>query len=200
MREETRREAVWQFLTYGFILLGAVVTLVPLYWIFVASTLKESEFLSSTDPRLLPGDSFLGNFGALHVDLGPVYIAYDFWNLWNMGAIESSIFVAGIYTVLSLLLCSMAGFAFAKYEFRFKQPIFYAILATLILPIQLLVIPLFLLMSQIGLTNSYWAIILPWLANPLGIFLMRQNMRSIPDALWTAPRSFSCTTRSRYRP
>lgn len=210
MREETRREAVWQFLTYGFILLGAVVTLVPLYWIFVASTLEESEFLSSTDPRLIPGDSFRGNFGALqarenvqfvghvgemtqYVDLGPVYVAYDVWNLWNMGAIESSIFVAGVYTVLSLLLCSMAGFAFAKYEFRFKRPVFYAILATLILPIQLLVIPLFLLMSQIGLTNSYWAIILPWLANPLGIFLMRQNMRSIPDALLESARMDGAT-------
>ncbi|SFR67786.1 carbohydrate ABC transporter permease [Halogeometricum limi] len=210
MREETRREAVWQFLTYSFIVLGAVVTLVPLYWIFVASTLSESEFLSSTSPRLVPGGEFFSNLQALqarenvqilghvgqmtqYVDLGPVYFAYDFWHLWNPGAIENSIFIAVAYTLLSLVLCSMAGFAFAKYEFRFKKPMFYAILATLILPIQLLVIPLFLLMSQLNMTNTYWAIILPWAANPLGIFLMRQNMRSIPDALLESARMDGAT-------
>jgi lactose/L-arabinose transport system permease protein len=213
MREETRREGVWQFLTYTFILLGTVVTLVPLYWIVVASTLPESEFLSSTDPRLLPGGSFFSNLESLqarenvqflgefagvggmseYVQLGPVFFAYDVWNLWTPGAIENSIFIAVAYTLLSLVLCSMAGFAFAKYEFRFKKPIFYAILATLILPIQLLVIPLFLLMSQLDMTNTYWAIILPWAANPLGIFLMRQNMKSIPDALLESARMDGAT-------
>jgi lactose/L-arabinose transport system permease protein len=210
MREEARREAVWQFLTYSFILLGAVLTLVPLYWIFVASTLSESEFLSSTSPRLLPGDEFFSNLRSLQarenvqflgqvgemtqfVDLGPIYVAYDFWHLWDPGAISNSIFIAVTYTLLSLLLCSMAGFAFAKYEFRFKKPLFYAILATLILPIQLLVIPLFLLMSKLDMTNTYWAIILPWAANPLGIFLMRQNMRSIPDALLESARMDGAT-------
>ncbi len=210
MREETRREGAWQFLTYMFILVGAVLTMVPLYWIGVAATLPESKFLSSTSPRLLPGGHFWENFQALqarenvqilghvgemrqYVDLGPIYVAYDFWHLWNPGAIENSIFIAVTYTLLSLLLCSMAGFAFAKYEFRFKKPIFYAILATLILPIQLLVIPLFLLMSQLDMTNTYWAIILPWAANPLGIFLMRQNMRSIPDALLESARMDGAT-------
>jgi lactose/L-arabinose transport system permease protein len=210
MREETRREGVWQFLTYSFVLLGTVLTLVPLYWIVVASTLPESKFLSSTSPQLIPGTNFLANLDALqarenvqflgtvgsmneYVQLGPVYFAYDFWHLWNPGAIENSIFIAVTYTLLSLLLCSMAGFAFAKYEFRFKKPLFYAILATLILPIQLLVIPLFLLMSQLDMTNTYWAIILPWAANPLGIFLMRQNMQSIPDALLESARMDGAT-------
>jgi lactose/L-arabinose transport system permease protein len=210
MREETRRDAVWKFLTYTFILLGSVLTLVPLYWIFVASTLPESKFLSTTSPRLVPGGHFFENFQALqarenvqflghvgqmheYVQLGPVYFAYDIWNLWNPGAIENSIFIAVTYTLLSLLLCSMAGFAFAKYEFKFKKPMFYAILATLILPIQLLVIPLFLLMSRLDLTNTYWAIILPWAANPLGIFLMRQNMKSIPDALLESARMDGAT-------
>jgi lactose/L-arabinose transport system permease protein len=210
MREETRREGAWQFLTYMFILVGAVLTMVPLYWIGVAATLPESKFLSSTSPRLVPGGHFWENFQALqarenvqilghvgemhqYVDLGPIYVAYDVWHLWTPGAIENSIFIAVTYTLLSLLLCSMAGFAFAKYEFRFKKPIFYAILATLILPIQLLVIPLFLLMSQLNMTNTYWAIILPWAANPLGIFLMRQNMQSIPDALLESARMDGAT-------
>ncbi|WP_254546007.1 carbohydrate ABC transporter permease [Halomarina pelagica] len=179
MREDDRREGVWRFLTYTVLLAAVVVTLVPLYWIVVAATLPERAFLAAgSDPRLLPGGHFLENLRALQARE----------NVDFLGSIRNSVFVAVTYTLLSLVLCSMGGFAFAKYEFRFKEPIFYAILATLILPIQLLVIPLFLLVSRIGLTNSFWAIILPWAANPLGIFLMRQNMRSIPDALLESAR------------
>ncbi|MGB9958846.1 carbohydrate ABC transporter permease [Haloferax sp. Atlit-12N] len=178
MHETTRRSGVWTFTTYAFILLMAVVTIVPLYWVLIASTLPEEAFLSSGSLPLLPGGAFLENFRALqaHQDINFVR------------SIGNSVFIASVYTLLSVLLCSMAGFAFAKYEFRFKEPIFYTILATLVLPIQLLVIPLFLLMSQIGLMNSYWAIILPWAANPVGIFLMRQNMKSVPDALLESAR------------
>ncbi|TYL36011.1 carbohydrate ABC transporter permease [Natronococcus pandeyae] len=175
MREQRRKDAVWMFLTYAFILTMVVVMLIPLYWMIVAATLPQQEFIEFP-PRLIPGTAFLDNFAALQERMNYVV------TIWN------SVFIAVVYTVLSLLLCSMAGFAFAKYEFRFKEPLFYAILATLVLPIQLLVIPLFLMMSQIGWTDTFRAIIIPWLANPIGIFLMRQNMRSIPDALLESAR------------
>lgn len=197
MREEARREGVWQFLTYTFVLVMTFLTIVPLYWIVVASTLPEQAFLSAgSAPRLIPGGYFAENFAALQQRLSVGFLFFD--ELLNtdfgfVGGVFNSVFIAVAYTLLSLVVCSMAGFAFAKYEFRYKEPIFYSILATLILPIQLLVIPLFLLMSQLGLTNSYWAIILPWLANPLGIFLMRQNMKSIPDALLESARMDGAT-------
>src|SRR6056297_3633370 len=179
MRNLTRDEAVWRFVGYSFVLLVTLLMIVPIYWIVVASTLPEQVFLSGgSDLQLLPGTNFLANLDALQAREGVDFIG----SIWN------SVFIAIVYTLLSLVLCSMGGFAFAKYEFRFKEPIFYAILATLTLPIQLLVIPLFLLISQMGLTNSYWAIILPWAANPLGIFLMRQNMKQIPDALLESAR------------
>jgi lactose/L-arabinose transport system permease protein len=179
MREADRREGLWQFLTYSFLLVMVLVTVVPLYWIVVAATLPERAFLAAgTDPRLIPGTAFLSNLEALQARESVNFLQ----------SIGNSVLIAVAYTVLSLILCSMGGFAFAKYDFRFKEPIFYTILATLILPIQLLVIPLFLLVSQLGLQNSYWAIILPWAANPLGIFLMRQNMQSIPDALLESAR------------
>ncbi|EMA11250.1 carbohydrate ABC transporter permease [Haloarcula marismortui] len=179
MRKQTREEATWRFLGYTFVLLVTLLMMVPIYWIIVASTLPEQAFLSAgTDIQLLPGANFLANLEALQARESVDFIQ----SIWN------SVFIAVVYTVLSLVLCSMGGFAFAKYEFRFKEPIFYSILATLTLPIQLLVIPLFLLISQMGLTNSYWAIILPWAANPLGIFLMRQNMKQIPDALLESAR------------
>jgi lactose/L-arabinose transport system permease protein len=179
MRKQTRDEAIWRFLGYTFVLLVTLLMVVPIYWIIVASTLPEQAFLSAgTDIQLLPGSNFLANLEALQARESVDFIQ----SIWN------SVFIAIVYTLLSLVLCSMGGFAFAKYEFTFKEPIFYAILATLTLPIQLLVIPLFLLISQMGLTNSYWAIILPWAANPLGIFLMRQNMKQIPDALLESAR------------
>ena len=176
MREQRRKDAVWGFLTYAFI----IVMMVPLYWMLVAATLPQEEFLSLT-PQFLPGTAFVENFTALQERMNFVL------SIWN------SVFIAVVYTVLSLILCSMAGFAFAKYEFRFKEPIFYLILGTLVLPIQLLVIPLFLMMAQIGWTDTFRAIIIPWLANPIGIFLMRQNMKSIPDALLESARMDGAT-------
>lgn len=180
MREQRRKDAVWRFLTYTFVLTATVVMLVPLYWMVVAASLPQELFIEFP-PRLYPGTSFFENFTALQERSNFVR------------SIGNSVFIAVVYTVISILLCSMAGFAFAKYEFRFKEPIFYVILATLVLPIQLLVIPLFLMMSQIGWTDTFRAIILPWLANPIGIFLMRQNMQSIPDALLESARMDGAT-------
>lgn len=180
MREQRRKDAVWKFLTYAFIATMTVVMMVPLYWMLVAATLPQEEFLSLS-PSLIPGTAFFENFAALQERMNFVL------SIWN------SVLIAVVYTVVSLLLCSMAGFAFAKYEFRYKEPIFYLILGTLVLPIQLLVIPLFLMMAQIGWTDTFRAIILPWLANPIGIFLMRQNMQSIPDALLESARMDGAT-------
>ncbi|WP_224270910.1 carbohydrate ABC transporter permease [Haloprofundus salinisoli] len=180
MHIRDQREALWKFGSYIFLLVITALVLIPLYWMLVAATIPQSEFFS-WPPRLLPGAYFLENFRALQQNV-------DF-----VRSIGNSIIIAVTYTILSLILCSMAGFAFAKYEFRFKEPLFYFILATLVLPIQLLIIPLFLLMVQIGWTNSYLAVILPWAANPLGIFLMRQNMKAIPDSLLESARMDGAT-------
>mgnify|MGYP000392149725 CR=1 FL=1 len=180
MRSETRTEALWQFGSYIFLLTIVVLVLIPLYWMLVAATIPQSEFFS-WPPRVIPGTQWFANFQALQENVNFVR------------SIGNSIFISVSYTILSLILCSMAGFAFAKYEFTFKEPLFYFILATLVLPIQILIIPLFLLMVQIGWTNSYLAVILPWAANPLGIFLMRQNMKAIPDSLLESARMDGAT-------
>jgi lactose/L-arabinose transport system permease protein len=174
VREATRRQALWQFGTYLFVLVAAVVVLAPLYWMVVGATHGQDAFVSYIP--MLPGTDAVESYASMQEQVDVVR------SIWN------SALIATVYTLLSVVLCSMAGFAFAKYEFRFKEPLFYTILATLVLPIQLLVIPLFLLMSSIDWVNTYRAIILPWAANPLGIFLMRQNMRSIPDALLESAR------------
>ncbi|MFC6825130.1 carbohydrate ABC transporter permease [Halopelagius fulvigenes] len=180
MRQAAKKEALWKFGSYIFLLTITALVLIPIYWMVVAATIPQSEFFS-WPPRLLPGVHYLENFRALQENV-------DF-----VRSIGNSLIISVSYTALSLVLCSMAGFAFAKYDFKFKEPLFYFILATLVLPIQLLIIPLFLLMTQIGWTNSYLAVILPWAANPLGIFLMRQNMKAIPDALLESARMDGAT-------
>ncbi|MBC9987976.1 carbohydrate ABC transporter permease [Haloferax sp. AS1] len=180
MRQDTKKEALWQFGGYIFLLTITALVLIPIYWMIVAATIPQQEFFS-WPPRLIPGLNYLSNLQDLQANV-------DF-----VRSIGNSLLIAVAYTLLSLVLCSMAGFAFAKYEFKFKEPLFYFILATLVLPIQLLIIPLFLLMTQVGWTNSYIAVILPWAANPLGIFLMRQNMKAIPDALLESARMDGAT-------
>ena len=149
--------------------------LLPVYWIVVTASLPEEVYLSGEIP-LIPGANFIENFLALENSID--FVA----SIWH------SVLVAVVYTVLSLFLCSMGGFAFAKYEFRFKEPLFYFVLAIQVLPIQVLVIPYFLMVSKLGLANTFAAIILPYAAHPLGIFLMRQNMQKIPDSLLESAR------------
>ncbi|UPM44599.1 carbohydrate ABC transporter permease [Halocatena salina] len=181
MHDELKAEAIWRFAGYGFLILVTMFMLVPIYWLLVASTLPESAIIASAGsglPRLIPGTHFLENARTLAARPD-----VDFYL-----SIFNSVLIAVVYTGLALIFCSMAGFAFAKYDFRFKEPLFLGILATLIIPINLLVVPLFLLVSNIGLANSYWAVILPWAAYPIGIFFMRQSMQSIPDSLLEAAR------------
>ncbi|WP_313693502.1 carbohydrate ABC transporter permease [Halorarum halobium] len=179
MHDRSRSEALWRFGGYGFLVAAALFMLVPIYWIVVASTLPQEAILSGSGlPQLLPGGEFLANLEALQ---SREYVNF-LDSVWN------SILIAVVYTALALVLCSMAGFAFAKYEFRFKEPIFVGILATLVIPINLLVIPLFLVMSNTNMTNTYAAVILPWAAYPVGIFFMRQTMQAIPDALLESAR------------
>ncbi len=158
-----------QFGVYISLLIVIVLTLVPFYWMIVGATLPQDQFFTYP-PRFLPGTHFFENLADLR-DRFPYLLS-----IWN------SIFVATVYTVLSLFLCSLAGFAFAKYEFAYKEYLFYFILATVVLPVQIMIIPLFLLMANFGLLDTHIALILPFAANPVGIFLMRQSMKSIPDS------------------
>lgn len=100
----------------------------------------------------------------------------------------NTIFVAGARTLLSVFLCSLGGFGFAKYHFKGQGVLLTLLLATLMLPFQILLVPLFIEMIHFGWLNSYWAVIVPFAANAFHIFLMRQYMLSIPDELMDAAR------------
>lgn len=179
MHEKAKSEALWKFGGYGLLIITTMFILVPIYWLVMASTLPQTAILSTSGTfPLVPGDHFLENARAL--------AARE--NVGYYRSVLNSILIAGVFTILALIFCSMSGFAFAKYDFKFKEPLFIGILGTLIIPINLLVIPLFLLVSNLNMSNTFAAVILPWAAYPVGIFFMRQSMQSVPDSLLEAAR------------
>jgi alpha-1,4-digalacturonate transport system permease protein len=102
--------------------------------------------------------------------------------LWN------SVFITVVATLLTLLINSMAAFALSKYQFRGQKLVFGLIIATLMIPPTIILVPVFLVVNSVGLLNSLWGVILPAIATPTGVFLLRQYMLTIPDELLEAAR------------
>jgi alpha-1,4-digalacturonate transport system permease protein len=102
--------------------------------------------------------------------------------LWN------SAFITVVATLLTLLINSMAAFALSKYQFRGQKAVFLLIIATLMIPPTIILVPVFLVLNTFGLLNSLWGVILPAIATPTGVFLLRQYMLTIPDELLEAAR------------
>jgi alpha-1,4-digalacturonate transport system permease protein len=102
-----------------------------------------------------------------------------FWN---------SVFITVVATIITLLFNSMAAFALSKYQFRGQRGVFLLIIATLMIPPTIILMPAFLVISSVGLLNSLWGVILPAVATPTGVFLLRQYMLTIPDELLEAAR------------
>jgi alpha-1,4-digalacturonate transport system permease protein len=102
--------------------------------------------------------------------------------LWN------SVFITVVATLLTLLVNSMAAFALSKYNFRGQKSVFLIIIATLMIPPTIILVPVFLVINSFGMLNSLWGVILPAIATPTGVFLLRQYMLTIPDELLEAAR------------
>jgi ABC-type glycerol-3-phosphate transport system permease component len=124
------------------------------------------------------------------------YLAFEnfgrAWSFRNGGFFMTwtinSVVIAVVGTVLAVFLNSLSGFAFAKYQFKGRELLFYAVLATLMIPFQVTMIPVYVVIAKLGLINSYWGVILPGTASAFGIFLIRQFMQTIPDELLDAAR------------
>ncbi len=102
--------------------------------------------------------------------------------LWN------SVFITVVATLLTLLINSMAAFALSKYQFKGQRAVFMLIIATLMIPPTIILVPVFLVINSVGLLNNLWGVILPAIATPTGVFLLRQYMLTIPDELLEAAR------------
>lgn len=171
----------------AFLIAGGAVMLAPFYFMFVFSTHERSDIFQ-LPPPLWFGDYFIENIGILMTKI-------PFW--MNLGW---SIYVGFAATALTLLFCSMAGFAFAVYEFRFKQTLFAIVMATMIIPAFLGMIPTFMIMDLLGWIDQPRALYLPAAAPALGIFMMRQYIQSaIPKDLLEAARMDGCSEIGIYR-
>lgn len=165
---------------YLILSIGVILTIGPFYWMVVGASNPSGEVLN-IPPNFIPGDYFMDNLGSL---MGEI-------NIWR--SLLNSTIITISYTFLALLVCASAGYAFAKYNFKGKNLIFTLILVSMMIPYQALIIPQFELFANFGLLDSYVSIILPQLAYPFAIFLMRQNMQSIPDSLLEAARIDGCS-------
>jgi alpha-1,4-digalacturonate transport system permease protein len=123
------------------------------------------------------------------------YLAFEnFSRAWNFRGsffaqwTFNSVFVSTAGTVLAVVLNSLAGFAFAKYRFRGRDLLFFAVLATLMVPFQVTMVPVYVILAKLGMVNTYWGVILPGTASAFGIFLIRQFIQTIPDELLDAAR------------
>jgi multiple sugar transport system permease protein len=159
----------------GALALLALIAASPLLWMLSVSFMPAGA-ASHFPPPLLPVRFTLGNYRDLFERIG---VGHYFLN---------SLGVATAITVLSLLVNTMAGYAFAKLHFGGRERIFGLLLAALVIPAQVTMLPLFLMMKQLHLVNSYGGVIVPALASVFGIFLVRQYARSIPDELIEAAR------------
>ena len=158
------------------LLLGAVaLTLMPLLWMLSASFMTSGE-ASALPPPLLPGHGTLANYRQLFAQQ-------------NIGrCLANSLWLASITTALSLVLNSLAGYAFAKLRFRGRESLLRLLLAALVIPSQVAMLPLFLMMKWLGLVNTYAGVVIPAMAGIFGVFLVRQSALAIPDELLEAAR------------
>lgn len=160
---------------------GALLMLAPFYFMFVFATHTRSDIFS------LPPPTWFGQAMLVNVELLQQNVPL-FWR--NFGI---SVYVAVIGTALSLFFCSLAGYAFAMYDFRFKKTAFAIVMATMLLPPFLGMIPTFMVMNFLGWLNEPRALYLPGAAGAFGIFLMRQYIASaIPRELVEAARMDGC--------
>lgn len=146
---------------------GAVVMLLPFVWM-ISTSLKTAGATFVMPPQFLPPEPTLDNYRA----------AFETMPMWRF--LANSLFVSLTSTVLMVMTSAMAGYAFARIPFKGRTLLFYAYLATLMVPQQVTLTPLFILMTQLGWTNSYQALILPSSFGAFGTFLMRQFFLKLP--------------------
>jgi ABC-type glycerol-3-phosphate transport system permease component len=158
------------------LLLFAVFLLIMPYLYMISASFKEGSEIFSIPIKILPEGFYMGNYELLFGETN-----FSRWFL-------NSVFVSLSRMAIAILVSVMAGYAFAKFDFRFKNLLFILVLATLTLPIYVLIVPLYDMMVTLGWTDRYVALILPFAAQAIGVFLARQYLLSIPDEILDAAR------------
>jgi cellobiose transport system permease protein len=167
---------------YPLLVVIVLLSSFPVYWTFTIAS-QTNEAIGETPPPFLPGGHFLANARR-------VFDTVDFAK-----ALFNSFIVAGSITASTLLFCSMAGFAFAKLRFRGRNALLLVVIATMMCPVQLGVIPLYIEMQALGWAQHLLAVIVPTAVTGFGVVFMRQyTVQAVPDELLEAGRMDGCTS------
>ncbi|MEM8830628.1 MAG: carbohydrate ABC transporter permease [Cyanobacteria bacterium P01_G01_bin.19] len=167
--------------TYIILSAIALLMLFPLLWLIGTSFKSLTEDIFSFPPQIFPSQPTLNNFVTV-------------WNTEPFGLyLYNSAIVAAITVGLNLLFCSLAAYPLARLRFKGREFLFALVLATIAIPFQIVMIPLYILAVNLGLRNSYLGIILPNLASAFGIFLLRQALKAVPLELEEAARIDGCS-------
>lgn len=175
-RRSRRRRTLTQMLVLAVLCLGAIVMLAPFAWMIATSLSREADIAMPRLPQFWPPDASFFNY-RLVLQSEPILRYYG-----------NSVLVVGASTIGYLLFSAMTGYAFAKGRFRGRNVLFIAFLATLLIPFETRMIPLYLLMNDLHLTDTLPALFLPFLVGGFGTFLLRQYISTIPDDLIDAAR------------
>ncbi len=169
------------FWVYGLLTAFVLGSIFPFYWSFLVAS-RDNSVLTEQVPPLTPGGNFFANAAR-------VFDTVPFWK-----ALGNSIIVAGSVTISTVLFSSLAGFAFAKLRFKGRNALFLFVVATLAVPTQLGIIPLYMAMAELGWANELQAVIVPNLVTAIGVFWMRQyTVSAVPYELIEAARMDGCS-------
>lgn len=169
------QKRIYNICIYGLLSIIVFISLFPIVWMCIISLKGTNESISGFN-SMWASNPTLHNFENLFKVI-PVWS-----NLYN------SVFTTILGTVTSLFFCSLAGFAFAKYNFPGKNFLFYFVIATMLVPPEVGAVPLFIIMKKIGLINSLWSLVVPRIATAVGIFYMRQYILDVPTEIIEASR------------
>jgi len=176
-----KRSTLATALQLALLLLVALAMLVPLLWLVSTSLKGPAENIFSSPPALLPAQPSLAAYGQL-------------FSSSPMGTyLLNSTLVSGLAVVCNLLFCSLAAYPLARLRFRGRGLMLALVVATILIPFQVVMIPLYLLMVQLGLRNTLLALVIPQAATAFGIFLLRQSFVGVPAELEEAARIDGCS-------
>ncbi|WP_051235809.1 carbohydrate ABC transporter permease [Paenibacillus pinihumi] len=164
---------------HAVLLLGVVISIFPFYWLVVMAT-NETSAMFAFPPKLTFGSYFVENFNNV------------MQNMNFFRALLNTVFVAVVSTTLQLFFNSLTGFTFAKFKFPGSKVLFFILIGTMMIPGQMVLVPQFIIMKNLGLLGSYIALILPSIATAFGIFWIRQYALAIYDDLLEAARIDGC--------
>jgi ABC-type glycerol-3-phosphate transport system permease component len=170
IKTRTATVAIWLAL-----LIGALIMIFPVYWMVVTTIVPREEAYSrqlNLIPQTIVFDNYINGWTS------------NPWPRWY----ANTLIIVGVSVVGLSFFSLLSGFAFAKYTFRGRTLLFLLILSTLMIPLQVLLIPRFLLLANLGWVNTYWGVIGPHMADAFGVFFARQFMLEVPDELLEAAR------------